>query len=461
MDQPKKTDDTYESGNLKSMLALAIPISIQSLFQYSLSVIDQVMVGQLGTNSVAAVGLGSNFPNVFIVTLAAIGTSASIMIAQFFGIKDKRSIRRAFFCNSLLALLVTLLFFIPSFALPKLIISLYTFDTNVIPLASNYLQIIAPGYLFLLITVMISALLRNTGKAKIPMMTGIISVALNTLLNYVLIFGRLGFPALGIIGTAVATTLTRFIESVLLILFLYFSRDKAHEGIEKVYVNIGKMMKQTIRIAAPVVLNEFLWGVGSTVYSIIYGRIGTEDMAAMTLTNPVQSLLIGLFSGFSTAAAILVGNCLGRNDFTSAYYTAIKILKFSIICSAAAGGILILSSNIYVHLFHVEPDVQKNCIRILYVFASLLCIKVGNMIVAGGILRCGGKTRYSLYLDLLGTWCIGIPLGLLAAVVFKLDIQWVYLAISVEEVIRFILGIGILRSKRWMNSIAQPESAFG
>lgn len=454
-----KTAGPSEPIGLKSVLALAVPISVQSLFQYSLSVIDQIMVGQLGTKGVAAVGLGSNFANVYIVTLTAIGTAASIMIAQYFGAGDRRSVRRTFYANCLMGALAALLFLIPSLAFPQGIIRLYTSDGNVIPQASEYLRIIAPGYLCLLISTMVSALLRNTGKVRIPMATGILSVGMNTLLNYLLIFGKLGLPALGVLGTAVATTATRGMESILLLLYLCVQHGKIFGEAGWSFTDIGKgIAHQTIRIAAPIVLNEFLWGVGTTVYSMIYGRMSTDDLAAMTLTYPVQSLSTGLFSGISAAAAILVGNCLGKNDFDTAYRTAVKIIKGSLIGSATAGVVLIFLSNAYAGLFRVEPNVRQTCVQILFVFSCVLFTKVGNMIIGGGILRCGGKTQYSLYLDLLGTWGIGVPLGLLAAFVFRMDIQTVYLMICMEEAVRLLLEFVIIRSKKWMKNFARPET---
>ena len=210
------------------ILTIAIPISLQSLFQASLSVIDQIMVGQLGTNSIAAIGLGARFANLFLVTLAAIGTSASIMISQYCGSHDSCGVNHSFISNSTLASIITFIFLLPSLLFSQQIIGMYTSDVTVIPMAADYLRIVTISYIPLLFTTMLSTMLRNTGYAKFPMVAGIASVIINTVLNYILIFGMFGAPKLGINGTAIATTVARVIECLIL-LFFFLKSQKSSE----------------------------------------------------------------------------------------------------------------------------------------------------------------------------------------------------------------------------------------
>ncbi len=436
-----------------NILTIAVPISLQSLFQASLSVIDQVMVGQLGTNSIAAIGLGARFANLFLITAAAMGTSASIMISQYCGNHDAQGVNHTFVSNGFLASVITLIFLLPSLLCAQPIIGLYTTDMTVIPMAADYLRIMAIGYIPLLGTTMLSTVLRSTGYAKFPMVAGIVSVITNTLLNYILIFGMFGAPKLGLNGTAIATTVSRFVECLILLYFFHKSQQKSEFRIRLYCTMPISFLKQTVLIASPIVLNEFLWGFGETVYAAIYGHIGTEQMAAMTLTAPIQSLSIGLFTGFSTAAAILVGNHLGKDEKEPAFALSRKFIKLGIFGSVGLGILLVLLSNWYTDFFDVSPSTKQITIWILYVFAAVLFVKVSNMIMSGGILRSGGKTKYTLLLDVLGTWTIGVPLGFLAAFVWNLPIHWVYFFISVEEIVRFLLGLAIFESKRWIQNI--------
>lgn len=448
-----ETVKTGRNSGWNVFFSLALPISLQSLFQASFSVIDQVMVGQLGTDSVAAIGLGANFANMFTITLAAIGTAASIMIAQYCGNRDVRSVNHAFFSSSFAAAAVTMLFLLPSLFLSGQILSLYTTDAAVIEPATGYLRIVGTSFPAMLVTAMLSALLRNTGRARLPMITGIISVGANTLLNYLLIFGKFGMPAMGVSGAALATSATRFLEAGLLLLLFLTGQSRSEVPIRMELHVPPAVFRQTLAITGPIVANEFLWGLGQTAYAVIYGRMGTDEMAAVTLTQPVQGLLIELFTGVSTAASILVGNSLGKSDNDAACRLSERFVRLGAAGSGIAGILLCIFAGFYSGFFSVSQTVKTSCTQILYVFAVVLFVKVSNMILGGGILRSGGKTHYTLYLDLLGTWAIGVPLGVLAAFIFHLPVHWVYFMISLEEIVRLYLEIRIFRSRRWIKNI--------
>lgn len=437
----------------RSILQIAVPVSLQTLLQSSLAVIDQIMVGQLGTDSIAGVGLGSTFPALFVTTLMAVGASASIMISQYVGAKDKGGVRAAFCANNLLAVLVMLAFLLPSALFPTQILRFYTTDATVAAVGAGYMRIVSIGYLPLMLTTMLSALLRNIGYVKSPVVAGGISVFVNTALNYLLIFGNFGAPKLGANGTAIATTAARVLEfAIVFVLFLRAQRRTDYRVALWQRLPAGFLGK-TVAIAAPMMLNEFLWGFGNNVYASIYGHIGAAAMAAMTLTNPVQGLSVGLFSGLSTAAGILVGNKLGSGDNEGAFAMSRRMMRVCILGSVAAGAVLCLLAAPYTMLFQVTDATRQATVRILYVFSGFLFVKVSNMVLAGGILRSGGKTGYTLAIDLFGTWGVGVPLGLLTGMALHLPIHWVYFWITVEEAVRLMLGFIVFRSRRWMRRL--------
>jgi putative MATE family efflux protein len=433
------------------MLALALPVTLQSLFQSSLGIIDQLMVGQLGSVSIAAVGMGSKFANLYTISLAAIGTAASIMMAQYYGQKNSKGLSKAFFVNLFFACILMILFAILALFFPSTILTLYTNESDVIALASSYLFLIGFGFLPLLITTMLANHMRNVGYPNIPMVSGIISVVTNTILNFLLIFGSFGFPRLGLKGAALATTFTRYLECfILFILFLKIQKKTVfritwESGVLKDFA------LPAFRIGFPVLVNEFLWGLGETVYSVIYGHMGTQSIAAMTLTYPIQGLSIGLFSGVSTAAAIMVGNLLGQKEEKQAYSLSKQFLTWTVFASMAIGLLLVVLSSFYVRLYKVPLETYTLATTTLQVFSIALWVKVSNMVM-GGLLRSGGKTHFTLFLDLLGTWCIGVPLGFVAAFVFHLSLPWVYALITFEELVRFLLGVILIKSKKWMKT---------
>ena len=211
--------------------------------------------------------------------------------------------------------------------------------------------------------------------------------------------------------------------------------------------------QQYLGILSPILICEFMWSLGENVYGSIYGHLGTEPCAAMTMTGPVQGLLIGLLSGVSQAAGIMIGRHLGKEDYEAAYRDGKRLMGCGIAGSVALSLLLLLLGRSYVTIYNVDPSVQITAYQILVAFAIISPIKVENMILGGGIIRSGGMTRYVMWIDLIGTWLFGVPLGILAAFVWRLPIPQVYFILSLEEAVRLLLSILIFRRRSWMRKL--------
>ena len=262
-------------------------------------------------------------------------------------------------------------------------------------------------------------------------------------------------PRLGLFGAGIGTLLSRTVECLLQLLFILRLCQKQELYLQPVSILKLEQYQKIFIIALPLLFNEFSWSVGENIYAAIYGRIGTQAVAAMTLTNPLQGLFIGMFSGVSTAATVMTGKRLGRDEKEEAYSIAKYLGKVGAIGSIIVSIILVAISNIYVGLYDVEPEVMGTAKRIIYVLAIYLIVKISNMIIAGGVLRSGGKTKYTLYIDLVGTWVFGVPLGLLSAFVFKWPIEAVYALLSFEEVVRLMITLIVFKKKIWMNNVTK------
>ena len=437
----------------KEIRHIAVPITLQSFFQSSVSVIDQIMVGQLGSISIAGAGIGGKFSSLLIVTITGIATGAGILISQYYGSKNEKGVNDSFIVNLIFALLVGAVFSIFSILFSKGIMSIYSTDSPTIECAASYLKIVSFGFIPMTLTIIISSLLRCIGYASYPMAASIMSVVSNTILNYIFIFGKLGFPALGLDGAAYATDIARIIEFIMIITFLIKVRKK-----DKLYisfqVNLNKnFIRKIFMILWPILMCEFLWSLGENGYAMIYGRIGTDACAAMTLTNPVQSLLIGLFSGIASAAGIIAGKALGQSRYDDAYIMSKKMFEIGIAGSIILGILLSVFSSLYVKIFSVSSDVKQNTIYILYAFSIILFVKVSNMILGGGTLRSGGNTKIIMAIDIIGTWIVGIPMGFIAAFILNLPIYVVYFILSLEEVVRLVISLIVFKKRIWMKNI--------
>lgn len=437
----------------KEIRHIAVPITLQSLFQSSVSVIDQIMVGQLGSVSIAGAGIGGKFSSLLIVTVTGIATGSGILISQYYGSKNEKGVNDSFIINLIFALLVGGLFSIFSILFSKQIMSIYSTDSSTINYAASYLKIVSFGFIPMTLTIIISSLLRCIGYASYPMIASIISVVLNTVLNYILIFGKLGFPALGLDGAAYATDIARIVEFIMIITFLIKTKKKNNMYLS-IRINVDKgFVQKVFTILWPILMCEFLWCLGENGYAMIYGRIGTDACAAMTLTNPVQSLLIGLFSGIAAAAGIIAGKALGSSRFDDAYIMSERMVTMGVVGSVILGGVLSIFSSLYVKIFSIPEYIKQDTVYILYAFSIILFVKVSNMILGGGTLRSGGNTRIIMLIDIIGTWIFGIPMGIVAAFVFDMPIYYVYFILSLEEVVRLIIELIVFKKRLWMKNI--------
>lgn len=439
----------------KSLLAIAIPVSLQSLIQASLSMIDQFMIGQLGAEAVASVGIGSKGLFILLFVLSGIGGGASIYVSQYWGKGEKNKIAQVLGIALLSGGLVSMLFFLFSFFTPFHFIRLFSADRAVLDAGSAYLRLIAPGYFPLLLVIAWSSVLRSTGHTKLPLYAGFISVIINTVLNWIFIFGVAIVPAMGVEGAALATTLARCLEALILLVVVYGKKFPGAFSIKELLTISPDFVKSFAITSVPLVLTEFIWVLGDSAFSAIYGRIGTGELAAMTLTGPIQMISFGLMSGVSTAAAVIIGNELGGNNKDLARKYGRRFILLSISMSLIIGLVIVLAAPFYVSFFNVEESVAQLTIGILKLFSLVLWIKVCNMVMGNGILRSGGDTKFVMMMDTIGMWCIGVPLGILSAFVWNLPFPMVYLIVSAEEAVRMFFMMKRTGSGRWLNNLVE------
>ena len=434
----------------RTVCNLAVPVALQSMLQSSFSIVDQIMIGQLGSVSVAGVGLAGKFSSIFSVLASAIGAIAGIMISQYLGQKNKQEVSRSFYLNLLMVTAMASVFTFLCMVFPQQIMGLYTQDHKTQLAAASYLTILAGTFLPVAGATLLSTLFRCMEKASLPLYASIIAAALNTGLNYVLIFGKLGFSAMGADGAAIATLVSQIANLLIMLLLFWKYREILTSG-RGADVRMSKFnWGQYGAMLLPILVCEFMWSLGENVYAAIYGHLGTESCAATTLTNPIQGIMIGALCGLSQAASVIVGKQLGTGAYDEAYDASKKLIQYGIVGSLLLSAVILLTSQFYVEIYQVEASVKILASQILIAYAIVAPFKVLNMILGGGIIRSGGKTNYVMVIDLVGTWVFGVPLGLLSAFVLGLGIPFVYFILSLEECIRFGISVVVFQRKHWM-----------
>ena len=332
-----KKPDTF----FRSVCRLAVPAALQSMLQSSFSMVDQIMIGQLGETCVAGVGLAGKFASMYSVVIAAVGAAAGIMISQYLGQKNGAEVRRSFFRNLLLGLGVAALFAAACALFPEPIMRVYTKDARTRQEAASYLALISGTFLPMAGATLLSTAFRCAEKPALPLYAGIASAVLNTGLNEILIFGRLGLPAMGAAGAAIATVIAQCVNFLLLLLAskrLTFLRvEKAPRGAERLH------WSRYLSVLLPLLLCEASWSLGENVYAAIYGRMGTAESAAMTLTAPIQGLVIGALCGLSQAAGVIVGKRLGGEDYDGACRAAKRLMLYGAVGAAVLSAAVVLT----------------------------------------------------------------------------------------------------------------------
>ena len=259
---------------------------------------------------------------------------------------------------------------------------------------------------------------------------------------------------MGVKGAAIATLISQlFNMTFILICFVICIRKDGDTPILSLHFR-----KITIRdyfiMIMPILVSEFLWSLGQNVESAVYGHLGTSNLTAYTLTCPVQGLIVGALSGLSAAAGVMVGKRLGKKEYDEAYIESKKIMCAGLIGAVIISVLLILLTGAYTGLYMVDHEVKKIGQILLIIFALYAPVKVENMILGGGIIRSGGNTKIIMIIDVVGTWCIGIPLCLLAAYVFEWGIIGVYTLLTTEEIFRLAVSLAIFKKRKWMISLS-------
>ena len=453
---------TKDRDFLREVRAIAVPVTAQSVLMSLLLVTDQLMVGQLGTTAVATVGIGTKLTAVLTVALTGLATGVSIFAAQHWGSRERSRIRHLLGLGLLLgfAFATTVTLFVAVF--PRAAMSPFTADSRVLAEGAVFVRVIALGYVPTMLTLMYSAVLRSTGSVRLPMWASVAAAVLNLALDWLLIFGHLGLPRLGLAGAAIATTSARFVEIAVILVGVYTSKHVvAVTRLADLRGVDAQLVRRFAVVALPLAFNELLWVLGETAYVVVYGRMGTESLAAMAMTFPVQSLAIGLLSGVASSAGVLVGQRLGRDDLHGASLRGNQLIGAGVLAATGIGVLLAAGSSMYVGLFATPAHVRHAGQLCLLVFAGFLWVKVANMILAGSVLNAGGDSRYVLVLESLATWVVGVPTAYVAAFVFGLPVWGVYLLLSLEEVVRLAVGWNRLRSGRWLRNLTtaslEPE----
>jgi putative MATE family efflux protein len=450
---------------LKKTMAITAPIALQNMLNNILNLIDTLMIGQMGETTVAAVGLANKVFFVFSLLLFGICSGSGVLASQFWGKRELLNIRRVLRMTLYIGVGGSLLFVIPGIFFPEFVMSIFTPEEGTIAIGAVYLAVIAISYPLTAVSLSYSSILRSMNYVRLPVVITSIAIAINITLNYALIFGHFGFPEMGVAGAALATVIARIVEFSLLLLIIHlhkagddglgdFIHLKYHKKEENNVPFIHKSFVEKFLItASPVIANEFMWGLGVTMYSLVYGRMGVEATAAITITSNVEQVAMVFFFGICSAAAVILGNELGADELEKAEEYAKNFILLQFCLSVIGGIITLIIKDPIISIFEISDLVASYISNCLIIFACVMPIRMLNALLIVSIFRSGGDTKIALFLDVTGVWLIGIPMAVLGGLVLHLPVYVVYGLILIEEIYKIILGYFRYRQKKWVKNI--------
>ncbi len=438
--------------NYKKIVWMAVPIAMQNLVTTALSLIDTLMIGRLGEEKIAAVGIANQYFFILILLLFGINSGISIFISQFWGSKETGKIKKTLGLGIFSGIAFALVFAIGGILFTEPILGIFTKDTGVVREGAVYMRIVSFSLAMLAVTLSYSIASRSIGNPKLPLAISALSLVVNTVLNLFLIFGIGPFPALGVKGAAIATLISRFFEMVLTVLMISRKGIVISASIKELFEFDFIYIKTVYRKIWPVIMNEGIWAVGMSLYVVAYGRMGTDEFAAVRISETVMNIFFIAAVGLGNAGAVITGNLIGEKSGEVRLY-ANRLMKLSVASGLLLGIVMYASSGFVPLLFNVSGQVREMAKHVLCIYGAMMPVKFLNNVYVIGLFRGGGDTKFSLFLELGSIYLIGVPLAFAGALYWGLPLHMVVVLVNLEEVGKTIVGYSRIRTDKWINDL--------
>lgn len=443
------------------VLSILIPIIIQNAITNFVNLLDNIMVGQTGTEQMSGVSIVNQL--MFVFNLCVFGgiSGAGIFSAQYYGANNQEGVRHCFRYKLYLALVLIAAAAVIFLSRGEALISRFLHEegdaervASTLGHGMDYLHVMLWGTLPFALTQIYASTLRECGETRLPMIAGITAVFVNLIFNYLLIFGHLGFPALGVRGAAIATVLSRFVELTIVVTGTHTNPDKYRfaSGVYRSLQVPGRLARDITVKGMPLLVNEALWSLGMTTLVQCYSVRGLDVIAALNISSTVSNLFLVSIISMGSATAIIVGQSLGANDMARAKNQAWQLIAFSLFLSLATLVLMLLVAPLIPRVYQTSDAVRHLATQFLRIFA--LCLPLMSFCnSAYFILRSGGKTLITFLFDSGYTWAISVPLAWCLVHLTGLPVVTIYLMIQLADLIKCAFGYVLLRRGVWMNNI--------
>lgn len=441
-------------------LMIVLPVVLQAIINQGVNMMDTIMVGKLGEAAISASSLANQFYNIYTFLCMGLSAAGLVLAAQYWGAGDKVTVRKVFDILIQIIFAASTLFAILSLALPRQIISLYTNDQEVIAAGAGYLRITALVYLPHGIALVISNIMRSVGNARIGLYVSLASFFVNIGCNYVFIFGKLGFPAMGVSGAALGTLCSRAVEfGVCTFFVLVIDRKLCYRPTRLLRQPEKPLLREFIRLGLPAIISDTILAFASSAIGMILGHMGREFVSAYSIVSVVDRMCTLATSGVGSAAGIMVGQSVGAGEAAEAKRRGFSFLMLTAVLGVIGAILVVIVGDWSISLYDITPDTIA--ITRTMMIASALVVPFQNIssTLGKGVLRGGGDTQFLMVADVIFQWVASIPLGYLAGLVLNLSPFAVLLIVRIDYVIKGIWFIQHLTTDKWIHQVKRAERA--
>lgn len=446
---------TRDKRFYRLLFSIALPIAVQNLITFMVSMVDTLMVGALGEIQLSAVSIANNLFFVLTILMFGLAGGSNIMISQYWGKGNVKTIHKILAIMYRVCLLITGIFIFIAVFLPKYFMGIFTTDKAVIDFGASYLRIVCIGYLFYSITNCTIMMLRSVKTVSISIIVYTASLVVNSILNWILIFGNLGAPELGIRGAAIATVCARITEFSIVLVFMFIYERKIGLKLEHLLKLDKEILKDYVGLCTPVLCNELLWAIGASMISVIVGRMGTEVVAANSINGVAHQFVTVFIFGMSNATAVIIGNTIGEGKKEKAKEYAYSIGIFSVVMGCISGLMILLIKPFVVNFYNVSYSTKLIAMEIMTVTSGIIVFQSLASNFMMGVLRGGGDAKFVLINDLIFMWLVAIPGGFFVAFILELPVALVFLVIKCDEILKSLTSVYRVISGKWVNDVTK------
>ncbi len=436
----------------KRAIQLIIPVVLQSCINQGVNMMDTIMVGRLGEVAISASSLANQFYMIFNFLCMGISAAGLVLASQYWGAKDEKTVRRVFDLVLQMVILFGTAFALLSAIIPERIMGIYTNEEDVIREGAAYLRITALIYLPHGISLVTSNVIRSVGNVKLGLYISIISFMVNIGCNYIFIFGKLGMPAMGVMGAAVGTLCARAVEmTVCLVYMLKFEKNLHYHPRTLLKAPTRELFGEFVRLGLPAVISDTILALAASAISIILGHMGKEVVSAYAIVTVMDRMCTVAVSGVSSASGVVIGQTVGEGQLKRAMKEGYSFLMMSVGLGLIASVLVFFIGRWTVGLYDITPETVSIAFLMMDASAIIVFFQAIQSTLSKGVLRGGGDTKFLMVADVLFQWVVSIPVGALAGLVLHMPPFLVLIALRLDYIIKSVWLVTRLKSGKWIH----------